>query len=165
MKTLAAVILVLSSVGMLFAQTGADEAADPRTLYQRGREEQARSNLLAAVELYRAALRENPAYHRPLIGLAETFFALEEYEEALEYLKEAHKLSHVTPIDAVRFHQFPVNYYAGYEASHKSKFQMSGIDNYSQVRWITTINSSQLAHVTHPASFVVLVPAFVFVHA
>lgn len=91
MKTLAAVILALCSVGMLFAQAGADEAADPRTLYQRGREEQARSNLLAAVELYRAALRENPAYDRPLIGLGETFFALEEYEEALEYLKEAQK--------------------------------------------------------------------------
>ncbi len=91
MKRLAAVVVALCSAGMLFAQTGADEAADPRTLYQRGREEQVRSNLLAAVELYRAALRENPAYDKPLIGLAETFFALEEYEEALGYLKEAQK--------------------------------------------------------------------------
>jgi tetratricopeptide (TPR) repeat protein len=41
------------------------------------------------VELYRAALIENPAYDEPLIGLAESFFALEEYEEALEYLKQA----------------------------------------------------------------------------
>jgi len=91
MKTLVAVILTLCSAGVLLAQTGADEAVDPRVLYQRGREEQARSNLPAAVELYRGALRENPAYDRPLIGLAETFFALEEYEEALEYLKEAQK--------------------------------------------------------------------------
>ena len=91
MKTLAAVVLAFFSAGLLFAQTGADQAANPRTLYRQGREEQARSNLLAAVELYRAALRENPAYDRPLIGLAETFFALEEYEEALEYLKEAQK--------------------------------------------------------------------------
>ena len=41
------------------------------------------------MELYRAALIENPAYDEPLIGLAESFFALEEYEEALEYLKQA----------------------------------------------------------------------------
>jgi len=71
------------------AQSGADGQTDPRILYQRGRAEQARSNLLAAVELYRAALIENPAYDEPLIGLAESFFALEEYEEALEYLKQA----------------------------------------------------------------------------
>jgi tetratricopeptide (TPR) repeat protein len=43
------------------------------------------------VELYRAALIENPAYDQALIGLAESFFSLEEYEEAQEYLKEAQK--------------------------------------------------------------------------
>jgi tetratricopeptide (TPR) repeat protein len=71
------------------AQSGGGGQTDSRILYERGRAEQARSNLLAAVELYRAALIENPAYVQPLIGLAESFFALEEYEEALEYLKQA----------------------------------------------------------------------------
>jgi tetratricopeptide (TPR) repeat protein len=95
MKTAAAlaltVLLLCSLTTAASAQSGADGHTDPRILYQHGRTEQARSNLLAAVELYRAALIENPAYDKPLIGLAESFFALEEYEEALEYLEEAQK--------------------------------------------------------------------------
>lgn len=93
MKTVACVLLAATLLFSLTspcpAQSGGD--GDPKVLYQRGRAEQTRSNLLAAVELYRAALIENPAYAKPLIGLAESFFALEEYEEALEYLKEAQK--------------------------------------------------------------------------
>ncbi|MBN2553513.1 MAG: tetratricopeptide repeat protein [Spirochaetales bacterium] len=95
MKIPAAVILALSLFLGLApasdAQAGAGVQADPKMLYQRGRMEQARSNLLAAVELYRAALIENPSYDKPLIGLAESFFALEEYEEALQYLEEAQR--------------------------------------------------------------------------
>jgi tetratricopeptide (TPR) repeat protein len=93
MKTVASLALAAALLFSLTttcpAQSGAD--GDPRVLYQRGRAEQSRSNLLAAVELYRAALIDNPAYDEPLVGLAESFFALEEYEEALEYLKEAKK--------------------------------------------------------------------------
>ena len=95
MKTVA--VLALAAIALCglshptSAQSGADRQSDPKILYQRGRAEQARSNLLAAVELYRASLIENPAYDKPLIGLAESFFALEEYEQALEYLKEAQK--------------------------------------------------------------------------
>jgi hypothetical protein len=51
---------------------------DARTLYQKGREEQVESSMLAAIELYRASLRANPDYDQPMIGLAECFFALEE---------------------------------------------------------------------------------------
>ena len=95
MKTVAALALVVIALCGLShptsAQSGADRQSDPKILYQRGREEQSRSNLLAAVELYRASLIENPAYDKPMIGLAESFFALEEYEQALEYLKEAQK--------------------------------------------------------------------------
>ena len=93
MKTVACVVLaatlLLSLTSPCTAQSGG--GGDPKVLYQRGRAEQSRSNLLGAVELYRAALIENPAYDKPLVGLAESFFALEEYEEALEYLKEAQK--------------------------------------------------------------------------
>ncbi|UCF98612.1 MAG: tetratricopeptide repeat protein [Spirochaetaceae bacterium] len=84
-----AMFLVFSPLPVARAQSGTEELTDPKILYQRGRVEQARSNLLAAVELYRAALIANPAYAEPLIGLAESFFALEEYEEALGYLKQA----------------------------------------------------------------------------
>ena len=85
------VFLIISVAGIASGQSGNPDTVDPRTLYQRGRAEQARSNLLVAVELYRAALNENPAYLEPLIGLAESFFALEEYEESLEYLKQAQR--------------------------------------------------------------------------
>lgn len=95
MKTVAAfaltALLLFSFTTTATAQSGADGQTGPRDLYQSGREQQARSNHLAAVELYRAALIENPAYVKPLIGLAESFFALEEYEEALQYLAEAQK--------------------------------------------------------------------------
>jgi tetratricopeptide (TPR) repeat protein len=95
MKAIAAftltALLLCSFTATATAQSRTDGQTDPRDLYQRGREQQARSNHLAAVELYRAALIENPAYDKPLIGLAESFFALEEYEEALQYLEEAQK--------------------------------------------------------------------------
>ncbi len=89
-KGAAAVFALFVSV-LAFGQNGGDAIQSAQALYLRGREEQSRSNLLAAVELYRASLQENPAYYQPLIGLAEVFFTLEEYEEALGYLKEAQK--------------------------------------------------------------------------
>jgi len=64
---------------------------DARALYQQGREAQETSSTLRAIELYRAALRGNPDYSQPMIGLAECFFALEEYEEALQYVLQAEK--------------------------------------------------------------------------
>jgi tetratricopeptide (TPR) repeat protein len=95
MKTVACIVLagavLFSFTRPCPAQSAAGEQPDPKELYQRGRTEQARSNLLGAVELYRAALIGNPHYVKPLIGLAEVFFTLEEYEEALTYLKEAQK--------------------------------------------------------------------------
>ena len=97
MKTVACIALATTLLFGLTSSCPAQSVADgdPKVLYQRGRAEQNRSNLLAAVELYRAALIENPAYDKPLIGLAESFFALEEYEEALEYLKEAQKYDRI----------------------------------------------------------------------
>jgi tetratricopeptide (TPR) repeat protein len=65
---------------------------DARSLYQRGREAQIESSTLRAIELYRASLRANPDYDQPMIGLAECFFGLEEYEEAVQYVLQAEKL-------------------------------------------------------------------------
>ena len=66
---------------------------DALSLYQKGRESQIGASTLQAIELYRASLRANPNYVQPMIGLAECFFALEEYEEALEYVRAAEKLA------------------------------------------------------------------------
>ena len=80
---LLAVCLSFIMAPAVSGQSDRDGDDDPVTLYERGRAEQARSNLLSAVELYRGALIHNPSYAKPLIGLAESFFALEEYDEAL----------------------------------------------------------------------------------
>jgi tetratricopeptide (TPR) repeat protein len=64
---------------------------DARSLYQQGREAQMGSRTLQAIELFRASIQANPDYSQPMIGLAECFFALEEYEEALQYVLQAEK--------------------------------------------------------------------------
>ena len=66
-------------------------ARDARDLYGTGRTAQGERNFPRAIELYRAALEENPHYVEPMIGLAESFFRLEEYEEALRYVEEARR--------------------------------------------------------------------------
>ena len=83
---LALLFLLLAGIG-----AGAQERGTPRQLYQRGREAQSRVQLLRAVELYRAALQSNPDYLEPMVGLAETFFALEEYREALDHVTRARR--------------------------------------------------------------------------
>jgi tetratricopeptide (TPR) repeat protein len=86
----AAFLLTMSlSFGLLAFKALGDDA---RTLYQKGREAQIASLTLGAIELYRASLRANPDYDQPMIGLAECFFSLEEYEEALQYVLQAEKL-------------------------------------------------------------------------
>ncbi len=67
------------------------EPANPVELYREGRQAQMRSELPRAVELYRAALQANPDYLEPMVGLAESFFMLEEYQEALQHVQRAEK--------------------------------------------------------------------------
>lgn len=81
-----------TAIGLIFFLSAFKTfAEDAPTLYQKGREAQTASATLQAIELYRAALRVNPDYSQPMIGLAECFFALEEYEEALQYVLQAEK--------------------------------------------------------------------------
>ncbi len=71
--------------------------ADPQdsagARYEAGKNAQLQNNLTLAVEMYRVALIINPNYLEPLIGLAESFFVMEEYEEALNYLERAKMLA------------------------------------------------------------------------
>ncbi len=71
------------------ASTG--QSADARTLYRQGHDAWLEEDLPRAVELYRGALSLNPDYLEPRAGLAEAFFALEEYEEALGYIQQARR--------------------------------------------------------------------------
>ena len=95
---IAAWILLLAVPAVLSAQEGgARQGADPRALYRQGLEAQLEEDPARAVELYRSALSLNPDYLEPRIGLAEVFFGLEEYEEALEYVQQARRYDARSP--------------------------------------------------------------------
>jgi tetratricopeptide (TPR) repeat protein len=88
MKSIAALCVAFLFAGVA---AGAQESASPRALYEQGREAQVRGQALQAIELYRASLRANSDYVQPMIGLAEAFFDLEQYREALDFVTAARK--------------------------------------------------------------------------
>lgn len=63
--------------------------ANPAELYQKGAEFQAQEDWYSAIEMYQSALQENPAYNLVYQGLAECFYALNEYDEALSSVQFA----------------------------------------------------------------------------
>ena len=81
-RSMAACALLAAGLAGLFA-------ADARALYRAGAAAQAAENYPLAVESYTAALAANPAYVEPMAGLAESFFLMEEYDEALRWVTEA----------------------------------------------------------------------------
>lgn len=62
-------------------------------LYQTGRAAQRTEQYYRAIELYKTSLEQNPDYLEPIAGLAESFFALGEYEQAHTYVLRAQKLA------------------------------------------------------------------------
>ncbi len=77
--------LLALPVQLLFGQ----EASSPPALYRQGRAAQLSGDYYSAIEDYKTALDRNPAYLQPLVGMAETYFSLGEYSEALKYVQEA----------------------------------------------------------------------------
>lgn len=63
--------------------------ADPVQFYENGRLYQGQENWYAAIEQYQEALLENPSYHAAIKGLSESFYALEEYGQALDNIDKA----------------------------------------------------------------------------
>ncbi len=63
--------------------------ADPVSLVQSGQKHQASENWFSAIEDYQEALRENPSFLIAWRGMAECFYALGEYEQALSHVNEA----------------------------------------------------------------------------
>ena len=64
-------------------------SADPRQLYTDGQKAQLKGNWYEAIEYYKSALIENPSYNAVYQGLAECFYELGEYDQALDYVKSA----------------------------------------------------------------------------
>ena len=83
MKTrfVACCALLLCGIACLFA--------DPVQSYQSGKACQDREDWYRAIEFYQEALRENPSYNLVYQGLAESFYALGEYEQALDLVRKA----------------------------------------------------------------------------
>ena len=65
--------------------------AEVQDLYRRGASAQERGDFYTALELYRTALDANPSYLEPLQGTASCYFALGEYDEALNYIESARR--------------------------------------------------------------------------
>jgi Tfp pilus assembly protein PilF len=74
----------------IFAQAAIDSFRTGQAAFQR-------EDFWGAVDGYRAALRTNPRYFDALEGLAESFFALGEYDEASKQVTEALKLGQLNP--------------------------------------------------------------------
>jgi tetratricopeptide (TPR) repeat protein len=89
-RTIVASVFLLAAAAALFA-------ADARPLFQEGARAQAEGDYHLAVEKYTDALADNPAYLEAMKGLAECFFLLEEYDEALRWVTEALKLDRASP--------------------------------------------------------------------
>ena len=61
-------------------------------LYKEGRDAVEAERYYLAVELFKSALELNESYLEPLVGLADSYFALSEYDEALDYILRARAL-------------------------------------------------------------------------
>ncbi len=70
---------------LLLAAATPSVAADARSSYLAGAVAQGAQDYALAVEKYKEALALNPAYLEPMRGLAESYLALEEYDEAERY--------------------------------------------------------------------------------
>ncbi len=75
----------------LFAMAAAVQAgaADAVSLYASGNEAKSVEDFYSAIERFKAALDVNPSYSLPMVGLAECFLLLEEYDEAAKWAAKA----------------------------------------------------------------------------
>ncbi len=82
LESLVFVVVLLAAGPPLFAQ-------DARSAYQEGLRAQASEDYPLAVEKFKEALSDNPAYVDPMVGLAQSFLAMGEYDEAAKYVSRA----------------------------------------------------------------------------
>ena len=97
MKKKAYAFILCFVVGLLFA--------DPAQLYQRGLEYQIEEDWYSAIEMYQSALKENRSYNLVYQGLAECFYALNEYDQALTSVVAARSFKNNDP-DLQNLHGF-----------------------------------------------------------
>ncbi len=83
-KTILLCVILLSAAGgvQLFA-------ADARGAYLAGVAAQGSEDFELAIERFKDALSLNPAYLEPMVGLAQSFLLMEEYDEAFTFVSRA----------------------------------------------------------------------------
>ncbi len=87
-KQIPVVILVIIICSNLFVS-----AVNPAIeLYQQGEKRLQTGEIFGAIDLFKESLSYNPDYVQPLYGLGRAYFKLEEYEQALIYIKRARQL-------------------------------------------------------------------------
>ncbi len=82
---------------LLFLTISIYICAEPTELYQKGTEYQVNEDWYSAIELYQTALQENPAYNLAYQRLAECFYALNEYDQALHFVRTAASFKYQDP--------------------------------------------------------------------
>ncbi|HEY9593998.1 MAG TPA: tetratricopeptide repeat protein [Spirochaetia bacterium] len=73
----------------LFAAGAAVSGADARSAYLAGAQAAGLESYELAIERYKEALSLNPSYLEPMVGLAQAFLAMEEYDEAFKFVRQA----------------------------------------------------------------------------
>lgn len=88
-RTLTQLVIFIGLFFLISTATWAQSETDPRAFYMEGREALMQDDPYLAVDLFRSALRLNPAYADARLGMAEALFLLSEYEEAARELNGA----------------------------------------------------------------------------
>ena len=90
-RTQARIAFKIAVVLTLFIAVAAYAQPSATALYEEGSREQLRENYYRAIELYKESLSQNTSYAKPMVGLAESFFAMGQNDEALIYVLRAQK--------------------------------------------------------------------------
>ena len=86
------IVLFLGGLGHLEAQSG-DNLAQAAALYERGRGFMAEEDWYSASEAFLDCLRLNPAHAEGTAALAECYYELSEFDEALSWVRKARVLA------------------------------------------------------------------------
>jgi tetratricopeptide (TPR) repeat protein len=84
-------ISVFAFIGSVFPSLSFSQNATAIDLYEQGKKAQDLELYQDAIELYKSSLVKNSHFAGPLVGLAQSYYFLEEYKEALQYVTEARK--------------------------------------------------------------------------
>lgn len=91
-RSSASILLAALVLSASVPNLGAQAPQDAPSLVRKAAEARLSEDWFGAVELYLAALQVNPAYTDAIQGLAESYYALEEYGQALTRVSEARRL-------------------------------------------------------------------------